>query len=224
MKAMILAAGRGERMRPLTDRVPKPLLMAGGKPLLQHHIERLVAAGVRDLVINTCWLGAQIRAFAGDGSRFGARIAWSHEDPVLETAGGIRRALPQLGGAPFIVVNADIWSDYDYAALAGKCRDAALGHLVLVPNPPHNPGGDFALDPLGRLDLSASERFTFAGISVLAPALFADVPDGPGPLAPVLRRHAETVTGEIHRGLWFDIGTPARLAELDARLADPILQ
>ena len=222
MRAMILAAGRGERMRPLTDRVPKPLLEAGGKPLLQHHIERLVAGGVREMVINTCWLGEQIRAFAGDGSRFGASIPWSAEDPVLETAGGIKRALGMLGGDPFIVVNADVWSDFDYAALRGRCRDGALAHLVLVPNPSHHPRGDFALDRRGGLDLAGSVRFTFAGISVLSGALFDDVPDGPGPLAPVLRRHAGAVTGEIFRGLWFDIGTPARLAELDALLVDAL--
>jgi MurNAc alpha-1-phosphate uridylyltransferase len=215
---MVLAAGRGERMRPLTDRVPKPLLPAAGKPLIQYHIEKLVAAGVGDIVVNTAWLGQQIRAFLGDGSALGARIHWSEEETALETAGGIVRALPALGTDPFLVVNADVWTDYDYRELVQRGVRGGLAHLVLVPNPAHHPQGDFALDGAGRLDLTGAQRFTFAGLSLLSPQLFRGVPAGPGPLAPLLRRHAAEVTGEIYRGLWFDIGTAARLAELEAHL------
>ena len=217
MKAMILAAGRGERMRPLTDRLPKPLLTVGEKPLIQYHIENLVAAGIREIVINTAWLGEQIQDFLGSGTKFGASIQWSEENPALETAGGIKRALPLLGETRFVVVNADIWADFDFTALLDMDDGASLAHLVLVPNPPQHPVGDFALDTAGRLDLTGTELYTFSGLSVLSPALFDHVPEGPGALAPLLRRHAGTVTGEIYRGLWFDVGTPARLAALNER-------
>ena len=220
MKAMILAAGHGKRMRPLTQTTPKPLLPVAGKPLLQYHIENLVAAGVADIVINTAWLGSQIAAFVGDGSRFGVRIRLSDEGEPLETAGGIKRALPFLGNGHFIIVNGDIWCDYDFTALLNTDLGDVLAHLVLVPNPAQHPEGDFVLDSRGFVDASPGERYTYSGISVLHAALFDDIPDGPSALAPLLRAQAPgAVTGELHRGRWFDIGTPQRLAQLDALLA-----
>ncbi len=222
MKAMILAAGHGKRMRPLTETIPKPLLPVGGKPLIQYHIERLAAAGVEDIVINTAWLGPQIAAFVGDGSRFGVRIQLSAEGRALETAGGIRRALPLLGEGHFMIVNGDIWTDYDFVSLLNADLGDVLAHLVLVPNPPQHAEGDFTLDSVGRIDAGGGERYTYAGISVLAAALFDGVADGPAALAPLLRGQAPgALTGELHRGLWFDVGTPQRLAELDALLTTP---
>lgn len=220
MKAMILAAGHGKRMRPLTETIPKPLLPVAGKPLLQYHIENLVAAGVADIVINTAWLGSQIAAFVGDGARFGARIHLSDEGQPLETAGGIKRALPLLGNGHFIVVNGDIWTDYDFSALLNAKLGDVLAHLVLVSNPAQHPRGDFTLDDSGCIDAGSGERYTYSGLSVLHTALFDGVADGPAALAPLLRAQAPgAVTGELHRGRWFDIGTPQRLAQLDALLA-----
>ena len=219
MMAMILAAGRGERMRPLTDRLPKPLLQAGGKALIEHHIEALVQAGVRSLVINHAHLGEQIEQALGDGARWGITIAYSPEPPgALETGGGIFNALPLLGSAPFIVVNADIWTDYAYLELPR--RISGLAHLVLVDNPPHHPGGDFALQ--GDTANSTGEpRLTYSGIGVYRHELFSGCQSGRFPLAPLLRKAMARgqVTGEHYRGLWIDIGTPARLAELDRRLS-----
>ncbi|MFP1681234.1 N-acetylmuramate alpha-1-phosphate uridylyltransferase MurU [Alloalcanivorax sp. C16-1] len=217
---MILAAGYGKRMRPLTDRTPKPLLEAGGKPLIQYPIEALRDAGVSDIVINTGWLGEQLPARLGDGADLGVRLHWSHEGTPLETAGGIRRALPLLGEAPFILVNGDIWTDYDFrdlGALAGDDR----AHLVLVDNPAHHPDGDFHLTEHGRLSDNAAPRLTYAGIARLHPALFRDLDDGERPLAPLLRAAiaADRATGEHHAGHWWDIGTPERLAELDRFLS-----
>lgn len=223
MKAMILAAGRGERMRPLTDRCPKPLLMAGGKPLVVWHIERLRKAGFTELVINHAHLGEQLEAALGDGRTLGVSIAWSREGTALETAGGIRYALPLLGAAPFLVVNGDIFTDVDFAPLAGRLATGDLAHLVLVPNPPHHPAGDFHLAG-DRLAAAGEPRLTFSGIGVYHPALFAGLPErAPAKLAPLLvAAMAEgRVGGERHAGLWLDIGTPARLAELDAWLAHP---
>ena len=217
MKAMILAAGRGERMRPLTDHTPKPLLRAGGKPLIQHHIERLAAAGIRELVINHAHLGEQIEAALGDGSKFGVEIRYSPEAQALETGGGIFRALPLLGPDPFLVVNGDVWTDVDLARLA--LDDADLAHLVLVDNPSHNPEGDFAL-VAGRVQSAGEPRLTFSGIGLYRPELFDGQRPGAFPLAPLLR-HAMAwgrVGGRYHAGYWFDIGTPERLAALDARL------
>ena len=218
MKAMILAAGRGERMRPLTDHTPKPLLEAGGKPLIQHHVEALRKAGIDELVINHAHLGDRIVEYLGDGERFGVRIRYSPEPPgALETGGGIKRALPFLGSAPFLVINADIWTDYPYAELHG--RPQGLAHLVLVENPPHNPDGDFQLN--GQAVSSDGEpRFTFSGIGIYTASLFDGTPEGAFPLAPVLRdaMAAGKVSGELYRGLWMDIGTPQRLEELDERL------
>jgi len=217
MQAMILAAGRGERMRPLTDRTPKPLLPAGGKPLIQYHVEALVAGGFTELVVNHAHLGAQIERFLGDGRRFGARVRYSSESPALETGGGIRRALPLLGEAPFLVVNGDIWTDYPFGRL--QCEPDGLARLVLVENPPHHPRGDFALEA-GRVRTDAVPRLTYSGIGLYRPELFADTPSGPFPLAPLLRQAAAdgAVSGERYRGGWVDVGTPERLRALDAAL------
>jgi MurNAc alpha-1-phosphate uridylyltransferase len=220
MRAMILAAGRGERMRPLTDATPKPLLAAGGKPLIVWLIERLAAAGMRELVINHAHLGALLEEALGDGAAWGVRIAYSREGEALETAGGIATALRLLGDAPFVAVNGDIHCDFDFARLDGALREGADAHLVLVDNPPHHPRGDFTLDH-GRLGNAEAPRLTFAGIGVYRPQLFAGLAPGTrAPLAPLLRAAADrgALTGERHAGLWTDVGTPARLAELDARL------
>ena len=224
MKAMILAAGRGERMRPLTDTCPKPLLVAGGKPLIVWHIERLAAAGITELVINHAHLGQMIEDALGDGGAFGVRIAYSPEGKALETAGGIARALPLLGDAPFLVVNGDVFCDADLAALCRAAEslraDGPLAHLVLVANPAHHPGGDFGLHPDGLIRDAGGERLTFAGLGAYHPALFAGLsPDEPAKLAPLLRTAManEHVTGARLDGHWVD-GTPERLAELDARL------
>ena len=235
MRAMILAAGRGERMRPLTDHTPKPLLQAGGKPLVVWHIERLVRAGITDLIINHAHLGKQIEQALGDGSRLGARIQYSDEGTALETAGGIAFALPLLippppagrgnegEGAPFAVVNGDIWCDYDFAqlpALATAMQQRGdLAHLVLVDNPEHNPAGDFGL--AGDRVTDRAPKLTFSGIGLYQPALFAAITRGSkAPLAPLLRAQiaAGRVSGEHHRGQWLDIGTPQRLDELDKQL------
>ena len=218
MKAMILAAGRGERMRPLTDRTPKPLLEAGGKPLIQYHIEALHDAGCTELVINHAHLGEQIVARLGDGAAFGVQIEYSAEPPgALETGGGIRHALSLLGDDPFLVVNGDIWTDYPYRRLLQA--PAGLAHLVLVDNPPHNQQGDFQLDA-DRVTDEGAQRLTFSGIGVYRPALFVDRPDAAFPLAPLLRAamQAGQVSGEHYRGQWMDIGSPQRLAQLDRQL------
>lgn len=211
---MILAAGRGERMRPLTDTLPKPLLPARGVPLLEHHFAALARAGIAELVINLGWLGERIRAHVGDGSRFGVRVAYSEEGyPPLETGGGIHRALPLLGPEPFWLVNGDVFCAYafDRRALA----PGALAHLVLVPNPAHHPAGDFVLAD-GRVAESGGERLTYSGIAVLHPGLFAGCQPGRFPLAPLLRAAMArgAVTGELHTGEWNDVGTPERLAAL----------
>lgn len=229
MRAMILAAGRGERMRPLTDSVPKPLLEAGGKPLIVWHIERLVRAGLRDIVINHAHLGARIETALGDGNRFGARIRYSPEGEALETAGGIATALPLLGPDPFLVVNGDIHTDIDFAALSGvdlAGTPPALAHLVLVDNPEHHARGDFALDGRFATD-DGTPKFTFSGVGVYRPELFATTPPRTkAKLAPLLVAAMRTrrVTAERHQGYWLDVGTPARLAELDRHLrAKPIV-
>lgn len=212
VKAMILAAGRGERLAPLTDRVPKPLLEVGEETLLERHLRRLAAAGFTDVVVNVSHLGELIESRLGDGSAYGVRLAFSREpDGPLETAGGIVRALPLLGDAPFVLVNADVWTDYPFERLAGPQR--AVAHLVLVPNPPHHPAGDFALSA-GRVADAGEERLTFAGLSVLSPTLFAGLRDGRRALAPLLRAAAARgeVTGERYDGTWLDVGTPERLA------------
>jgi MurNAc alpha-1-phosphate uridylyltransferase len=216
---MILAAGRGERMRPLTDHTPKPLLPVAGKPLIAHHLEALRAAGIGEIVINTGHLGEQLSAALGDGRAWGVRIAWSPEPPeALETGGGIFQALALLGSEPFLVVNGDVWTDYPFARLPPS--PAGLAHLVLASNPPHHPQGDFALTDDGQVEESGARRLTFSGISVLRPELFAGCVPGRFPLGPLLRRAiaAGQVSGECYAGQWWDIGTPQRLAELDREL------
>ena len=225
MKAMILAAGRGERMRPLTDTCPKPLLKAGGKPLIQWHIEALVQAGVTELVINHAHLGAQIENTLGDGSQLGTKIHYSPETTALETAGGIRLALSWLGADPFLVVNGDVATDWPMSRalqVSKQWHAGQLAHLVLVPNPEHNLTGDFCLNDglVGDGD-THPPAYTFSGIGVYHPALFEGIePGSVAKLAPLLRQAMSQgkVTGELHSGFWMDIGTPARLAELDAHL------
>jgi MurNAc alpha-1-phosphate uridylyltransferase len=211
---MILAAGRGERMRPLTDTTPKPLLQAGGKALIEYHLEALAAAGFDTVVINHAHLGEQLQQALGDGSRFGLRIRYSPEGEALETGGGIFRALPLLGDGPFAVINGDVWSDYPYARLRRLQPERA--HLVLVDNPPQHPQGDFLLQG-GRVAVGEGQRLTFSGIGVYHPTLFAGCREEAFPLAPLLRRAMAEgrVSGEHYRGQWFDIGTPERLARLD---------
>lgn len=222
MKAMILAAGRGERMRPFTDRSPKPLLPVAGKPLIVWHIEALVAAGFRDIVINHAWLGDRLETALGNGEDFGARIIYSAEgEQGLETGGGIYRALPLLGEAPFLVVNGDVSTDYDFSHL--PARIDGLAHLLLVPNPPHHPDGDFYLAD-GRITdtvpAAGGARLTFSGLGIYSPHLFAGCEDGHFPLAPLLRRAMAQglVSGEEYRGRWVDVGTPQRRDEAEALL------
>jgi MurNAc alpha-1-phosphate uridylyltransferase len=224
MKAMILAAGRGERMRPLSDRTPKSLLVVGGKPLIVWHIEKLAAAGFAEIVINHAHLGAMIEGAVGTGARFGVRIAYSREVKALETAGGIAQALPLLGNAPFAAVNADVFSDFDYARLVRAIEqldpDQRVAHLVLVANPEHHVQGDFALH--GERVVLDGERYTFSGIAAYHPAMFGAIPRGAeARLAPLIRDEIvmRRVSGEHHAGLWRDIGTPERLAALARELA-----
>jgi MurNAc alpha-1-phosphate uridylyltransferase len=214
MKAMILAAGRGERMRPLTDKLPKPLLPVAGKPLIVSHIERLAEAGYRELVINHAHLGEMIEAELGNGAVWGVSIQYSPEPVALETGGGIYQALPLLGEEPFLVVNGDIWCDFDFSCLALKQGDMA--HLVLVPNPEHHRQGDFQLIR-GRVDQGEERRLTFSGIGVYHPHLFEFCKPEAFPLAPLLRQamDKQQVSGECFNGLWMDIGTPQRLMELE---------
>ena len=213
--AMILAAGRGERMRPLTDHTPKPLLKVRDKPLIVWHIERLKQAGISQLVINHAHLGEQIEQTLGDGSAFGVNIAYSPEATALETGGGIARALPLLGEQPFLVVNADVWMDIDYAELSIDEDD--LAHLVLVSNPSHNPKGDFTLND-GRVEAEGEDKLTFSGIGLYQPHLFAGQSEERFPLAPLLRNamSQNKVSGNQHQGIWMDVGTPERLAEINA--------
>lgn len=220
MRAMILAAGRGERMRPLTDTTPKPLLAVGGKPLIEYHIEALVAVGIREIVINLAWKGELLRQALGDGTRFGAQLSYSDEGAqALETGGGIFKALPLLGDAPFIVVSADIWTDYSFARCTSLPHADDLAHFVLVPNPSFHPNGDFHLAG-ERVTPSEGPRYTYANIGVFRPEFFAGCRPGRFPLVPVMRaRIAEgRVSGEIYEGAWRNIGTPAQLAQLDEEL------
>lgn len=222
MRAMILAAGRGERMRPLTDHTPKPLLTVAGKPLIVWHLERLARAGFRQVVINHAHLGEQIPAALGNGSAWGLEIAYSPEPPgALETAGGITRALPLLGSEPFLVINGDIFCDWNPAQALSLAMGQGQAHLVLVDNPPHHPAGDFTLHA-GCLGNQPDQRLTFAGIGVYAPSLFTGLdPDQPAKLAPLLRQAADAgrASGEHHQGRWVDVGTPERLALLDAEIS-----
>ena len=220
MKAMILAAGRGVRLRPLTDTTPKPLLLAGGKPLIVWHLEKLARAGFAEVVINHAHLGAMIEDELGDGSKFDLALHYSPEREALETAGGIALAMPMLGAEPFLVINADIYSDYELASLRTLQLGDKLAHLVLVDNPPQHPHGDFCLE-LGRVRESGKPMLTFSGIGVYAPRLFGGIPSGAKvPLAPLLRKAmgADRISGEHFRGRWHDIGTVERLQALDAEL------
>lgn len=221
MKAMVLAAGRGERLRPLTDRTPKALVEAGGKPLIAWHLERLAAAGLREVVINVSHLAEQIVERIGDGARFGLRVAYSREAEPLETAGGIAQALPLLGAAPFLLVNSDVYCEYDFARLAGAALGPRAAHLVLVPNPPQHPKGDFTLER-GAVGNGAAPRYTYAGVALMSPGMVSGVRRGDkAALGPLLRQAATqgTLSGELFEGLWRDIGTAERLAELNAHLA-----
>ena len=215
MKAMILAAGRGERMRPLTDATPKPLLRIGGQTLIERHIHALAQADMRQLVINHAHLGEQLVAALGDGSAYGVEIVYSPEpEAALETGGGIFNALPLLGAEPFLVVNADIWTDYPYADLPVVID--GLAHLVMVANPAHHPDGDFSLSG-GRLAQRGPAMLTFSGIGIYRPELFDGCTPGAFPLAPLLRTamDAGQISGEQYHGSWFDIGTPERLEAIN---------
>lgn len=231
MRALILAAGRGQRMRPLTMATPKPLLQAGGKPLIAWHLEKLAARGVRQVAINTAHLAERFPETLGDGRRFGLHLHYLHEgNEPLETGGALLNALPWLGSEPFVVVNGDVWTDFDFAEL--RAAPASLAHLILVDNPAHHPGGDFRLDAEGRVHAEGAPRLTYAGIGVFHPGLLQDwravIGESAGaslqpprfPLAPLLRAAMArgAVTGQHHGGVWSDVGTPDRLAELDAAL------
>ena len=225
MKAMILAAGKGERLRPLTLHTPKPLVQAAGMPLIEYHVRALAAAGFRELLINHAWLGQQIEDYLGDGARFGLSIGYSAEGEPLETGGGIFRALPRLGDQPFLVVNGDIFTDYPFAALRRPL--AGLAHLVLVDNPAHHRAGDFCLEQErvhdARADQPCLDRpcLTYSGIAVLSPRLFDGCQPGAFKLAPLLRRAmaAGQASGERYAGRWVDVGTHERLAEVERLLA-----
>ena len=220
MKAMILAAGKGERMRPLTLHTPKPLVRVGGVPLIEYHLRALHAAGFKEIVINHAWLGQQIEDYLGDGSRYGLQIRYSAEGEPLETGGGIFKALPLLGEEPFVLVNGDIWTDYDLSALRRPL--AGLAHLVLVNNPPHHAVGDFSLIRGQVHDARpAAPSLTYSGIAVLDPKLFAGCQAGAFKLAPLLRQAMgeEQVSGEHFDGHWVDVGTHERLAEVEQLLA-----
>lgn len=221
MRAMILAAGLGTRMRPLTLTTPKPLLPVNGQPLISYHLARLARAGVRQVVINHAWLGEQIEAYVGDGSAWQLQVSYSAENPALETGGGIFQALDVLApdGEPFLVINGDVLTDFPLQRLCA--RQPARGHLVMVPNPPFHPEGDFALAADGTLMVEpAMPRYTFAGLSVLNPALFAGCRPGAFPLAPLLQAALAQgqLSGELYQGCWIDVGTPERLHQAEQSL------
>ena len=221
MKAMLLAAGRGERLRPLTDTVPKALVEAGGKPLIGWHLERLAKAGFREAVINVSHLGERIVEKLGDGKRYGVQLRYSREPERLETAGGIANALPLLGREPFLLVNADVYCEVDFARLRAHRLGERLAHLVLVPNPPHKVKGDFSLRDGLVVGDDPAPRYTYAGVALMDPALVAPVKPGEkAPLAPLLYDAArrKRLGGELYEGLWQDVGTLERLAELEAQL------
>lgn len=225
MRAMILAAGRGERMRPLTDSLPKPLIPVAGKPLIEWHIEKLAAIGIHDIVINHAWLGALIERALGDGSQWGVRIQYSAEQVALETAGGIATALPLLGSNPFLVVNGDIWCDWDPAQAFQIATTLSNGSqqawLLMVPNPEHHPSGDFGISSTGLLNENTTFKHTFSGIGIYKPSLFTNVPPHQAAkLAPLLREaiNRQAISGELYAGRWIDVGTPERLSTLECIL------
>lgn len=224
MKAMILAAGLGQRMRPLTDHLPKPLLEVGGKPLLQYHLEALAQHGITQVIINLAYLGDKIREFAGDGSNFGLQVIYSPEPEPLETAGALLHALPLLGDEPFLLINGDVWSDFPIQSLCRHpLKTNELAHLILVPNPSFHPTGDFALDAQGWLVNDSTIKYTFAGISLIDPQLISQYPQQRRkfPLGEVLRYgiSQKSIGAEIYSGRWSDVGTPERLALLQVELA-----
>ncbi len=219
MKAMILAAGRGERLRPLTDTLPKPLIKVAGKSLIEYHLENLAKADFKEIVINTAWLAEKIHQQLGDGSRYGVNIQYSDEDDALETAGGIINALPLLGDDAFVVVNGDIWCDFDFSTLPKLSTDIQA-YLILVKNPKHNEKGDFALQNL-LIKNAGKDMYTFSGIGLYKPAFFTGQESGTSPLAPLIRKKCERdlVSGQYYDGLWTDVGTIERLQELEKQLA-----
>lgn len=228
MKAMILAAGLGNRMRPLTDHTPKPLLCANGKPLIEYHLENLQRAGIRDVIINLAYLGEKIRTHLGNGARWNLQIHYSQEPEPLETGGAIVQALDLLGEDTFLLINGDVWCDLEFSELIQhELAATQLGHLLLVPNPEFHPAGDFALDNSGWLledpQKNHSQRFTFAGLSLLKPTLVSDYPNKREkfPLVETFR-HAiahHQLSGQVHRGHWSDVGTPERLHQLENYLS-----
>ncbi|MEB6564999.1 MAG: nucleotidyltransferase family protein [Gammaproteobacteria bacterium] len=223
MKAMILAAGMGNRMRPLTLHTPKPLLEVGGKPLIVWHIEKLQKIGVQEIVINTAWLGEKLTDALGDGSQFGVKILWSHEGEGLETAGGIINALSLLGNAPFILVNGDVWTTMDFAPLLNVQLQDALAHLVLVENPVQHPQGDFTLSENKAYTFEqaqSGENLTYSGVAVMHPQMFVGLESGKRPLAPLLKQamQQEKISAQKLQGVWVDVGTPERLNALDQQI------
>ncbi|QIC78802.1 nucleotidyltransferase family protein [Acinetobacter indicus] len=223
MKAMILAAGLGNRMRPLTLHTPKPLLEVGGKPLIVWHIEKLQRIGVTEIVINTAWLGEKLAQALGDGSQFGVNILWSHEGEGLETAGGIINALPLLGNEPFILVNGDVWTTMDFAPLLSVQLQEQLAHLVLVENPAQHPQGDFTLSEQKAYTFDqgkSGENLTYSGIAVIDPQMFQGLEGGKRPLAPLLKQamQDEKIAASKLQGVWVDVGTPERLNALDQQI------
>ena len=223
MKAMILAAGMGNRMRPLTLHTPKPLLEVGGKPLIVWHIEKLQKIGVQEIVINTAWLGEKLADALGDGSQFGVKILWSHEGEGLETAGGIINALPLLGNEPFILVNGDVWTTMDFAPLLNVQLENDLAHLVLVENPVQHPQGDFTLAANKAYTFEqarSGENLTYSGVAVMHPQMFVGLESGKRPLAPLLKQamQQEKISAHKLQGVWVDVGTPERLNALDQQI------
>ncbi len=218
MKAMILAAGRGERLRPLTDGLPKPLIKVAGKSLIEYHIENLASAGFKEIIINTAWLAEKIHQQLGDGSEYGVSITYSDEGEALETAGGIINALPLLGDEPFLIVNGDIWCDFDFSTLPELATEMQA-HLVLVKNPPHNLKGDFALQD-NKINNIGEAMYTYSGIAVFSAAFFSEQKKGITPLAPIIRKKCENdlVSGQYHAGQWTDVGTIERLQQLEEQL------
>ena len=222
MKAMILAAGRGERLRPLTDTTPKPLIPIAGKSLIEYHLLKLAAAGITEIVVNTAWLAEKIHLQLGNGSAYGVSISYSDEGTALETAGGIINALPLLGDDPFLVINGDIYCEYSFTAITDTSAclaDDKLAHLVLVRNPDHNSAGDFAIDD-GLIKNSGQHMYTFSGIGIYRPAFFNGQKPGPLPLAPIIREKCEQdlVSGELYIGAWTDAGTIERIQQLENQL------
>ena len=219
MKAMILAAGRGERLRPLTDETPKPLVNVAGKPLIEYHLENLSRAGFKEIIINTAWLAEKIHRQLGDGTKYGVSIQYSDEGEALETAGGIINALPLLGNEPFLVVNGDIWCDFDFSALP-ELENTTQAHLILVNNPEHNLEGDFALQE-NLIKNTGKLMYTYSGIGIYRAEFFAEQQPGSTPLAPIIRDKCkdDLVSGQHYDGLWTDVGNLERLKELESKLS-----